>query len=101
MALKLPSWATDWKTAILTLERRLSPELERLVRTDEVLDAITVTYSLRRLIGRLAAGVRDGIPGSLGLPTALQVKQLQRSIDRMAETAAHAAAQPHRDGESQ
>jgi hypothetical protein len=87
MALNLPSWATDLKTAVLALDERLSPELERLVRTDEVLDAITITHSLSRLIGRVAAGVRDSIPGSLGLPTARQVAQLQRSIDRMAETA--------------
>jgi hypothetical protein len=100
MELQLPSWATDWKTAILTLEGRISPELERLVRTDEVLDAITVTHSLRRLIGRLAGGIRDGIPGSLGLPTARQVAHLQRSIDRMAESAAE-PAQPHRDGGSE
>ena len=100
MAIKLPTWATDWKAAILAVEGRLSPELERLVRTDEVLDAITVTHSLRRLIGRLAGGVRDSIPGSLGLPTAHQVAQLQRSIDRMAETATETAPQPHRDGES-
>jgi hypothetical protein len=87
MALNLPSWATDWHAAVLALDGRLSPELERLVRTDEVLDAITVTHSLSRLIGRVVGGVRDSIPGSLGLPTARQVAQLQRSIDRMADTA--------------
>jgi len=91
MALELPSWATDWKTTIFTLEGRVSPELERLVRTDEVLDAITVIHSLSRLIGRVAAGIRDSIPGSLGLPTARQVAQLQRSIDRMADTATETA----------
>jgi hypothetical protein len=99
MALDLPVWATDWKTAILTLEGRISPELERLVRTDEALDTITVTYSIRRLVGRLAGGIRDSIPGSLGLPTARQVAHLQRSIDRMAETAV--SPMPHRDRESQ
>jgi hypothetical protein len=87
MALNPPSWATDWQAAVLALDGRLSPELERLVRTDEVLDAITVMHSLSRLIGRVAGGVRDSIPGSLGLPTARQVAQLQHSIDRMAETA--------------
>ena len=87
MALNLPSWATDWQAAVLALDGRLSPELERLVRTDEVLDAITVMHSLSRLIGRVAGSVRDSIPGSLGLPTARQVAQLQRSIDRMADTA--------------
>jgi hypothetical protein len=101
MALNLPSWATDLKTAILTLEGRLSPELERLVRTDEVLDAITVTHSLRRLIGRVAGGVRDGIPGALGLPTARQVAQLQRSIERMAETATQTAPNRNHVGGSQ
>jgi hypothetical protein len=86
-ALNPPSWATDWQAAVLALDGRLSPELERLVRTDEVLDAITVMHSLSRLIGRVVGGVRDSIPGSLGLPTARQVAQLQRSIDRMADTA--------------
>ncbi len=79
---------------MLALDSRLSPELERLVRTDEVLDAITVTHSLSRLIGRLAGGVRDSIPGSLGLPTARQVAHLQRSIDRMAETMTETAPSP-------
>jgi hypothetical protein len=101
VALNLPNWATDWKAAILAIDARLSPELERLVRTDEVLDAITVTHSLSRLIGRVGAGVRDSIPGSLGLPTARQVAQLQRSIDRMAETAAETALQAQRGGEPQ
>ena len=91
MALNLPSWATDLRAAVLALDERLSPELERLVRTDEVLDAITITHSLSRLIGRVAGGVREVIPGSLGLPTARQVAQLQRSIDRMAETATETA----------
>jgi len=91
MALNLPNWATDWKAAVLALDSHLSPELERLVRTDEVLDAITVTHSLSRLIGRVAGGVREAIPGSFGLPTARQVAQLQRSIDRMAETATETA----------
>ena len=58
MALNLPNWATDWKAAVLALDGHLSPELERLVRTDEVLDAITVTHSLSRLIGRVGLGRR-------------------------------------------
>ena len=100
MALNLPGWATDLKAAILTLEGRLSPELERLVRTDEVLDAITVTHSLSRLVGRVAGGIRDSIPGSLGLPTARQIAHLQRSIDRMAETATQIPLLTHQDDKS-
>src|SRR5258705_428086 len=60
MALNPPSWATDWQAAVLAVDGRLSPELERLVRTDEVLDAITVMHSLRRLIGRAEGGVVIG-----------------------------------------
>jgi hypothetical protein len=92
MALNLPSWTTDLRTAVLALDARLSPELERLLQTDEVLDAITVVHSLSRLVGRAAGAIRDGIPGSLGLPTARQIAQLQRSIDRTAEAA---MGQPH------
>jgi hypothetical protein len=61
MELNLPGWATDWKTAFFTAERRLSPRLEQAVGTDTVLDALTVANS----VGRLA--------------------QLQYSIDRLVD----------------
>ena len=68
MALNLPSWATDWKAAVLALDGRLSPELERLVRTDEVLDAITVTHSLSRLIGPWREEYVTASPDHSGCP---------------------------------
>jgi hypothetical protein len=92
---KLPDWSTDWKVAFFAAERRLSPRLERLVRTDAFLDALTVSNSLSRLVSRSADGVRNAIAGSLGLPTSRQIAQLQRSIDRLSEPArADAAPEP-------
>ena len=65
MALNLPDWATDWKTAILTAERRLSPCLEQAVRTDVFLDAMTVANSLNRLAHRSADAARFSIANAL------------------------------------
>jgi hypothetical protein len=83
MRLKLPDWSTDWKVAFFAAERRLSPRLERLVRTDEFLDALTVANSLSRIAGRSVEGARNAIAGSLGLPTSRDVVQLQHSLDRL------------------
>ena len=80
MALNLP----DWKTAILTAERRLSPCLEQ-ARTDVFLDAMTVANSLNRLAHRSANAARFSIANALGLPTSRQIAQLQCSFDRLGE----------------
>ena len=85
MALNLPDWATDWKTAILAAERRLSPRLEQAVRTDVFLDAMTVANSLNRLAHRSADAARFSIANALGLPTSRQIAQLQCSFDRLVE----------------
>jgi hypothetical protein len=92
-ALKLPDWATDWKIAFFAAERRLSPRLERAIRTDVFLDAVTVANSLSRLAQRSADGARYSIAGALGLPTSRQIADLQRSIDQLVE-----AQQPARAG---
>src|SRR5689334_4266548 len=81
MALNLP----DWKTTILTVERRLSPLLEQAVRTDVFLDAMTVANSLNRLANRSADAARYSIADALGLPTSRQITQLQYSVDRLVE----------------
>ena len=86
MALNLPDWATDWKTAILRAERRLSPHLEQAVRTDAFLDAMTVANSLNRLAHRSADAARYSIADALGLPTSRQIAQLQYSVDRLVES---------------
>ena len=85
MALNLPDWATDWKTTILTVERRLSPRLEQAVRTDVFLDAMTAANSLNRLAQRSADAARYSIADALGLPTSRQIAQLQCSVDRLVE----------------
>jgi hypothetical protein len=86
MALNLPDWATDWKTAILNAERRLSPHLEQAIRTDVFLDAMTVANSLNRLAHRSADAARYSIADALGLPTSQQIAQLQCSFDRLVES---------------
>ena len=98
MKTKLPDWATDWKVAFFAAERRLSPRLERLVRTDAFLDALTVSNSLSRLAGRSLDGVRSAIAGSLGLPTSQQITQLQRSVDRLTEASRADAASRYANG---
>jgi hypothetical protein len=50
--MRLPDWATDWKVAFFAAERRLSPRLERAIRTDVFLDAMTVANSVSRLAQR-------------------------------------------------
>jgi hypothetical protein len=85
MELNLPNWATDWKTAFFTAERRLSPRLEQAVGTDTVLDALTVANSLGRLAHRSADAARYAIADALGLPTSRQIAQLQYSIDRLVD----------------
>jgi hypothetical protein len=85
MELNLPDWATDWKTAFFTAERRLSPRLEQAVRTDTVLDAMTVANSLGRLAHRSVDAARFAIADALGLPTSRQIAQLQYSIDRLVD----------------
>ena len=48
-----PEWfTTDWKKAFFAAERRLSPKLEQLVRTDAALDALAVATGLTRFAAR-------------------------------------------------
>jgi hypothetical protein len=92
-AVNFPDWATDWNVAFFAAERRLSPRLEQAIRTDVLLDAVTVASSLGRLAQRSADGARYLIAGALGLPTSRQAADLQRSMDRLVE-----AQQPARAG---
>ena len=92
MALKLPDWATDWKVAFFAAERRLSPRLDQAIRTDVVLDAMTVAESLSRLAQRSADGTRYSIADALGLPTSRQVADLQRSMDQLVDAQQSARA---------
>jgi hypothetical protein len=85
MSPSLPAWSTDWKVAFFAAERRLSPRLEALVRTDAFLDALTVTNSLSRLAARFVQGAKTTVVSSIGLPSSRQIAELQRSLDALAE----------------
>src|ERR1700756_3777466 len=91
-AVKLPDWATDWKVAFFSAERRLTPRLEQAIRTDVFLDAMTVANSLSRLAQRSADGARYLIADALGVPTSRQVADLQRSMDKLVEAQQQARA---------
>jgi hypothetical protein len=74
---------TDWKKAFFAAERRLSPQLEKLVRTEAFLDAVSVANGLTRLTTRTARDAGNRVVEALGLPSSRQVQRLQRSIDAM------------------
>jgi hypothetical protein len=74
---------TDWKKAFFAAERRLSPRLEELVRTDAFLDTLAVTNGLSRLATRTIRDLGNGLVETLGLPSNRQLRQLQRSVDAL------------------
>ena len=79
-----PEWfSTDWKKAFFAAERRLSPKLEQLVRTDAFLDALAVTNGLTRFASRTAGSVAYGLVEAAGLPSSRQVRRLQHSVDAL------------------
>jgi len=79
----LPALPTDWKQVFFAVESRLSPRLERLVRTDAFLDTLAVANGVSRLVRRSAGNLGNGIVEALGLPSSRQVRQLQRSVDAL------------------
>jgi hypothetical protein len=79
-----PEWfTTDWKKAFFATERRLSPMLEQLVRTDPMLDALAVANGLTRFAVRTVNTVGNGLVEAVGLPSSRQVRGLQRSVDAL------------------
>ena len=79
-----PDWfTTDWKKAFFAAERRLSPKLEQLVRTDAVLDALAVATGLTRFATRTVTALGNGVVETVGLPSSRQVRRLQRSVDAL------------------
>jgi len=79
-----PDWfTTDWKKAFFAAERRLSPKLEQLVRTDAVLDALAVATGLTRFAARTVTTFGNGVVETVGLPSSRQVRRLQRSVDAL------------------
>jgi hypothetical protein len=79
-----PEWfTTDWKKAFFAAERRLSPKLEQLVRTDAALDALAVATGLTRFAARTVTAIGNGLVETVGLPSSRQVRRLQRSVDAL------------------
>ncbi len=76
-------FTTDWKKAFFAAERRLSPKLEQLLRTDGMLDALAVGYGLTRFAARTVGAVGNGLVETVGLPSSRQVRGLQRSVDAL------------------
>jgi hypothetical protein len=82
--MRAPDWCTtDWKKAFFAAERRLSPRLEQLVRTDAALDALAVATGLTRFAARTVTAVGNGLVETVGLPSSRQVRRLQRSVDAL------------------
>jgi hypothetical protein len=82
--MRAPEWCTtDWKKAFFAVERRLSPKLEQLVRTDAALDALAVATGLTRFAARTISAVGNGVVETVGLPSSRQVRRLQRSVDAL------------------
>ncbi len=79
-----PEWLTlDWKKAFFAAERRLSPKLEQLVRTDPMLDALAIAKGLTRFAVRTVDTLGNGLVEAVGLPSSRQVRGLQRAIDAL------------------
>ena len=84
-----PEWfTTDWKKAFFAAERRLSPKLEQLVRTDAALDALAVATGLTRFAAGTVTAFGNGFVETVGLPSSRQVRRLQRSVDALARPTA-------------
>lgn len=80
----VPSWITrDPVQTYYGLEKVVSPRLEQALRTDAAMDAITVGLAVRRIVGRTAVGVTNGLVEAVGLPSSRQVRRLQRSLDEL------------------
>src|SRR5437660_12869169 len=79
-----PEWfTTDWKKVFFAAERRLSPKLEQLVRTDAALDALDVATGLTRFAARTVTAFGYGLVEPVGLPSSRQVRRLHRSVEAM------------------
>ncbi len=78
-------WIVDPTQVYFTLERRVSPPLEDIVRTDAFLDALTAWTSIQRLAKGAIRQGQTAIAGSLGLPTSRQVARLTRAIEQLGQ----------------
>jgi hypothetical protein len=74
-------WITDPKQVFFYVERRVSPPLEELVRTEGFLDALTVVNAVKRIAGNVVRGGQEAIASAVGLPTGSQVERLIRALE--------------------
>src|SRR5205823_10423443 len=79
---------------LLAVERRLSPQVESLMRTDVAQDGIAVANGLVRLGTMSVRDLGTNALEAFGLPSGRQVSQLQRSIDTLATAIAATAETP-------
>jgi hypothetical protein len=79
---------------LLAVERRLSPQVESLLRTDVAQDGIAVANGLVRLVTMSVRDLGTNALEAFGLPSGRQVSRLQRSIDTLATAIAATAETP-------
>jgi hypothetical protein len=80
----------DWRPVFYATERRLSPRLEALLRTDAAQDGIAVANGLTRLLGRSIRDAGTSVLEAVGLPSGRQLSRLQRAIDSLSRQVADA-----------
>jgi hypothetical protein len=85
----IPRLPTSWTQVFFTVESRLSPRLERLVRTDAFLDTVAVANGVSRLAKRSANSLANGLVEAIGLPSRRQLLRLQRSVDALERKQEH------------
>jgi hypothetical protein len=82
--MKGPAWVSlDPTKAFFAAERRISPRLEALLRTDAGLDTLAAAHAARRLVGRAVHGATNGVVEAAGLPSSRQLRRLQASLDAL------------------
>jgi hypothetical protein len=68
-----------------SIERRVSPRLEAWVRSGAFLDAVAVVNNVSRGGARTVEGALASVLEAAGVPSARQVRSLQKSLDRLAD----------------
>ncbi|MFC5992845.1 hypothetical protein ACFQE5_01315 [Pseudonocardia hispaniensis] len=82
--MQLPEWISiDLTKAYYAAERKVSPRLEELMRTDAAMDAIAVSLAVRRIAGGMVRSALNGAVEAVGLPSSRQVARLQRALDEI------------------
>lgn len=96
----MSKWSPDWRPVFYAAERRLSPRLEALLRTDAAQDGIAVANGLSRLLTRSLRDAGTSVLEAVGLPSGRQLSRLQRSIDALTRQVADAQRSATREEEA-